>query len=66
MKSLKSQIKKKMKRYAVTYRDEFSANVTAINRKEAIKVFQRKISVIGELWPEYFEVMDSKGFEVLE
>ena len=62
------KLKEKMKKYTVIYRDEFSADVTAINREEAIKIFERKrkVSVVGELWPEYFEVTDSKGFEVSE
>ncbi|MBU3901400.1 hypothetical protein KJ590_03705 [Patescibacteria group bacterium] len=66
MPQLKSKVKKKIKRYSVSYRDEFSANVLAGNREDAIKAFERKINVVGELWPEYFEVTDSKGFEVLD
>lgn len=65
MKDLKLQVKKR-KRYTVTYRDEFSTDVVAINREEAIKAFERKIDVVGRLWPEYFEVTNSRGFEVLE
>jgi len=47
------------RKYYITYRNEFEAEVEADSREEAIKKFQNnecEISCCGELWDEYFEV----------
>jgi len=50
-----------MSKFYVNYRGEFGAEIEARDLHEAKKKFEKgdcKISVIGDLWPEYFEVAD--------
>ncbi len=53
-----------MPKYIITYRDEFSAEVKAKNRAEAIRKFETnnnvKIECSSSLWDEYFKVFDAK------
>jgi len=54
-----------MPKLTVNYRNEFSAEITAKNPKEAIEKFKNgegKIKVISGLWDEYFEVRRGERF----
>jgi len=51
---------KKMPRYRLTYRDEFSAVVQAENAQTALEKFKagqvESVKVIGELWNDFLEI----------
>jgi len=50
-----------MKKFIVTYRGEFSAEVTAEDITEAVSKFETsKIKCTGELHPCFFEIIDKK------
>ena len=51
----------KLKKYYLSYRGEFEAEIEAKNIGEAIEKFQKnygEIRCCGELWQEYFEIYE--------
>jgi len=56
-----------MKKFIVVYRQEFEAEIEAMDKQEAIEKFQKgKCKVIPRynLWNEFFEVFDEDGMEI--
>jgi len=48
-----------MKKYYVTYREEWGAEVEAANKEEAIKNFREtktKKDVLFDLWDDFFQI----------
>ncbi|MCD6455990.1 MAG: hypothetical protein J7K81_04280 [Methanophagales archaeon] len=48
-----------MKKYRVTYREEWRAEVEAVNKEEAIKKFKEpktKKEVLFDLWDDFFQI----------
>lgn len=58
-----------MKRYYVTYREEWGAEVKAANEEEAIEKFKEpetKKEVLFDLWYEFFEVEEIETRDTIE
>jgi len=59
-----------MPRYILTYRDEFEAIVQAENAESALEKFRagqvEDIKVIGDLWPEFFEIENLETEEIVK
>lgn len=48
-----------MKKYYVTYREEWGAEVEAVNKEEAIKKFKEpktKKEILFDLWDGFFQI----------